>query len=518
MAKKINHKVSKNNSFKNDNKILNQDEGYYKKYINKKLKKAYSKTINITEIPNLICKNLKNTLNDNKDINFDKLSYKNNIINTINVNESTIYNKKNLQKFFNKRLGQKIVDSPINEIKGKTNSCYIFDNLNSASEKIDNTSNNNTKKVHKKKKMSAVLNYFSYVKPFYRKSIKKIEFPKKEGNNNKNDVMNNKDKNNTKRSLKEINQKIQKNQIKELIDKKIELKNKIDNIQDNEIDYNEKINKCMNDNLLKTKEILEKHKINCKLAKKYFLFKEEYFSLLKIKNRLINKKNHSDIQHVIHVDINSKLNSKLYLKLKAIKNKELYILEKIFHGNKLFQSMKKMQEKLEQQKKCHILLKVVRGLIQNYDNISQIYKDDDNKKILLKALLLRYGIREKEESQNINLFDKFKELQAKININKNKMKKKEIGKDIFKNVIKEEDSEECGSSYSGLKSKPNYFKMVSWGSNDSIIKDKKSLDNTEINNKNSTPEKSYKKEKIILTEENLIDKDNIKKKIEFNDI
>ena len=236
-----------------------------------------------------------------------------------------------------------------------------------------------------------------------------------------------------------------------------------------------------------------------------------------MKNHLINKKNHSDIQHIIHVDINSKLNTKFYLKLKAIKNKELFILEKIFHGNKLFQSMKRMQEKLEQQKKCHILLKVVRGLIQNYDNISQIYKDDDNKKILLKALLLRYGIREKEESQNINLVDKFKELQAKININKNKMKNEEIGKDIFKNVIKEEDSEECGSSYSGLKS-TNYFKKISLGSNDSIIKDKKSFDNIEINNKNNTPEISYKKEKIVLTEEDLIDKDNIKKKIEFNDI
>ena len=78
-----------------------------------------------------------------------------------------------------------------------------------------------------------------------------------------------------------------------------------------------------------------------------------------------------------------------------MKKRELSIIEKVFQGNKIFQTMKKMKDKLEQQKKCHILLKVVRELIQKFENISQIYKEDDNKKLLLKALLLRYGIREK---------------------------------------------------------------------------------------------------------------------------
>ena len=302
--------------------------------------------------------------------------------------------------------------------------------------------------------MSTVLNYFSYVKPFFRKSIKSnksIEKIKKDNNYKINDL-----KIEVKNNIKDIinfNDKHIKNiQNKRINYKKNETKNS-ENLEDiNKININDKIIEFINDNSLKTKEIIEKIKNNYELIKKLKLIKEEYHSLLKMKNN-INRKNHTEIQHRIHVNINSKLNEKLYLKLKAIKNRELFIIEKIFQGNKIFQTMKKMKEKLEQQKKCHILLKVVRELIQKYENLSQIYKDDDNKKILLKALLLRYGIREKEESQeNNNLIEKFKELKTKIKIkiNLNKVimdeKKKEMMKDITKNIINEEDSEECGSS------------------------------------------------------------------------
>ena len=117
--------------------------------------------------------------------------------------------------------------------------------------------------------------------------------------------------------------------------------------------------------------------------------------------------------------------------------------------------------------------------------------------------------------------DKFKELQIKIKINRNKVlmdqKKLEIMKDITKNVIKEEDSEECASCLSGVKSKPYYIKKISSCSEDSIAKEKDFFDKTEVSKHNNTPEISYKKEKVLI-EENLIDKNSIKKKIEFNDI
>ena len=96
----------------------------------------------------------------------------------------------------------------------------------------------------------------------------------------------------------------------------------------------------------------------------------------------------------------------------------------------------------------HALLKIIRYLINNYDNLSQLYNDDENKKILFKSLLLRYGIREKEENINNNLIDKFNELKKSINEEKNKKimnaKKKEIAYELYKNVINEESSEEGG--------------------------------------------------------------------------
>ena len=535
LEKKHKEKINKNNSFNfNDNRILNQNENFYKDYINKankKLMRAYNKSVNITEIPIPINKISENKLNDKNYIDLIDSNYKNNINKTSNNHDSFIYNKKkNLQIFFNKRLSQKTDDSPNNKDKIKTNSCCFYDNMSNISEKNDIIiCDDDTKKTkkNKRKEMCTVLNYFSYVKPFFRKSVKdtkNIECTKNKENNNKINDLKIEVKNNVIDSINYNDNHIKNNQSKVINFKNNE--NKItENLKDAKtFDFNsDKIIEFMNDNSLKTKEIKKKFITNYELIKKYYLIKEEYHSLLKIKNQLLNKKNHSEIDYLIHVNINSKLNEKLYLKLKSIKKRELSIIGKVFQGNKIFQTMKKMKDKLEQQKKCHILLKVVRELIQKFENISQIYKDDDNKKLLLKSLLLRYGIREKEESkENNNLVEKFKELQIKIKINRNKVlmdqKKMEIMKDITKNVIKEEDSEECASCLSDVKSKPYYIKKISSCSEDSIAKEKEFFDKTEVNKHNNTPEISYKKEKGILIEENLIDKNSIKKKIEFNDI
>ena len=221
-------------------------------------------------------------------------------------------------------------------------------------------------------------------------------------------------------------------------------------------------------------------KINNNLEKKYFLRKEIYNSELKKKNILIDKDNLRQIKYKIHVNINSKINQNLYLNLKKIKKEELSIIEKIFHDNKINKLRKMAQEKLEQQKKIHILLNIIRDLIKNYDNLSHLYNDDENKKILFKSLLLRYGIREKEENKNKNIIEKYNELKQLINAEKNKMimnvKKKEIEYDLYKNAI-EEASEEGGSIISGRKSKPYAIKKLSWCSEDSVMKEKEKHQN-----------------------------------------
>ena len=525
-------KINKNNSFKtNENKYCNYPYNYISKHIiYSRLRKSYNKSDNLNEISNTIIEDKKNyknlILNDSNYITrWNRDNTENIINNTNNDDNSALYNKKYLQNYVKKRLDKKMQYSPINYFNNnrdnrKLNSFVVFENYN-ISENFDSTSHN-TKNSKKGKEMSSVLNHFSHAKLFIRKSIqtKKQSIIKTNDDKDKKNILNNKEIDNKKDIIKddkkiknEINNKFN---IAEVLNvTKTKLNNKTEIQEDiTQLDLKDKIIKLINDNSTSSKEIKQKIKINNDLIKKYLLTEEKYYNELKTKNRLINKNNHKNSKQIIHVNINSKINEKLYLKLKNIKNKEFYILEKIFEGNKTYQAKKKIQEKLEQQKKFHALMKVIRDLIQKYDNLSQIYKDDENKKLLFKSLLIRYGIREKEENKdNNNLLDKFKELQNNIKNEKNKLlmegKKDEIMTDIYKNVINEEDSEDCKSSLSGKKSKQNFLKKLSWCSEDSVIEEKENLDKIdESKNDNSLEILSEKNGKDVLIEENPKDNHN----------
>ena len=247
-----------------------------------------------------------------------------------------------------------------------------------------------------------------------------------------------------------------------------------------------------NNNKLK-KEIKENIFTNMKLMKKLILCKSQYYTELKINNLLNNKINDKNIKYSIHVNIRSKLNEKIYFNMRKIKLKESKIFEKIFYEHKnspeykAAEAKKKIQEKFEQQKKVHALLKIIRELIQKYDNLSQMYDNDEKKKLLFKSLLVRYGIREKEADKENNLNDKFKEIQKKIKDEKNKnllmMKKQEMQGDVYKNVIKEEDSESKSSTSERIKMRMSLKKKLSWNSEDSVLKEKDSTsNNNDINN------------------------------------
>ena len=247
-----------------------------------------------------------------------------------------------------------------------------------------------------------------------------------------------------------------------------------------------------NNNKLK-KEIKENIFTNMKLMKKLILCKSQYYTELKINNLLNNKINDKNIKYSIHVNVHSKLNEKIYFNMRKIKLKESKIFEKIFYEHKnspeykATEAKKKIQEKFEQQKKVHALLKIIRELIQKYDNLSQMYDNDEKKKLLFKSLLVRYGIREKEADKENNLNDKFKEIQKKIEDEKNKnflmMKKQEMQGDVYKNVIKEEDSESKSSTSERIKMRMSLKKKLSWNSEDSVLKEKDSTsNNNDINN------------------------------------
>ena len=131
---------------------------------------------------------------------------------------------------------------------------------------------------------------------------------------------------------------------------------------------------------------------------------------------------------------------------------------------------------------------------------------------MFKSLLVRYGIREKEEKKDFNFIDKYNELKRNVDNEKNKIKKSEVEKDIYKNIINEEDSEESRSSISGKKSKNNILKKLSWCSEDSVIKER--LDFEDIQEKENIISSNIisnhdSKRKELLIEENNVQNDNI---------
>ena len=511
-----NTKIGKYNSFINNNEIkyYNFDENseylQNRPNINQNYVKAFCISDNLNEnMNNVENKNSSIKYNNNKKdylntINRNNISYfkkEINIDDDINNKDSILYNKKYIQKYINKRIKDRMSCSPIynKNNKSREKSPFVipnkFDEIQIYEKNNDNISISKNSKKNKEIKISSVLHYFNHVKPFVRKSVKSIK------NTYKNllNKFNNEDKKISSENLDKI--KINNNEIPQNL---------------NQNDLKESIIKYITDNAITTQNIKQKIKLNKKLIKKYFLCKEKYYTELKKQNLLISKVNNKQIKFEIHVNINSKLNEKLYLNMKKIKKEEFSIYENIFQDNKKNQAKKKIQEKLEQQKKCLILIKIIRELINNYDNLSQLYNDDENKKILFKSLLLRYGIREKEENKEKNLLEKYNELKQSIKNEKNKKlisaKKKEMEKDMYKNVINEEASEEGGSSISGRKSKPNnIFKKLSWCSEDSIIKEKEFF---EKNNENIDEENDSANSQNIL--EIKEEKNDLKKEDENN--
>ncbi len=507
---KINYTKKKNDLdnldmdiIRNDNKKVNLNQKYYKyqntnynnksnksnkkntnyiNYINTKQPILYDKKNFIEKLANNrliknINKSSKNEKDNNKNVRIIKDIEENNN-NLTDLNENRIAMIKTPQK---KRTQNIITDINKNNNNNHHHQSVESSNIKNIKECISELNN-----IENSKKTISLINsnYKNMKKNFFEKkevtqNNKNKEKEKENDNDNDNDDLKNKNQNKT--SINSINNNDALNESKQNINNKNE--NDINvNEKENE---NENENKNKNDNLIKditpedlkdqilkfiddynkyTKDIKDKINDNKKLFRKLLLCKEKYYTELKINNRLNNKNNTKEIKYLIHVNIRSKLNEKIFFEMKRIKIKEFKIFYKIFYEHKnspaykAMEAKRKIQEKLEQQKKVHILLKVIRELIQKFENLSQLYKDDEKKKLLFKSLLVRYGIREKEENEDNNLMNKFKEIKQKLEIEKNnnimKVKKREMQADVYKNVIKE-DSDEEKSSVSDSRLKKN---------------------------------------------------------------
>jgi len=344
---------------------------------------------------------------------------------------------------------QNIINNKYLKIKNRSNkifhaSCSSITLNNIRSEK--NLSEQNFYKKGKTPKNIGKNNIFFNnlieSKDYKSKTIKK--------NMSFNTFENKKIRKNKKLNLNEINVKLNDNLLKKNI-----IINKINNNDNNNsiIGKNELLNFQFKSHWLLLNELIRLfHKYKSFIKKNRF-YKEKYINEKKKNNTIKNHIIVNNSLNFIHLT-NSKINEKIK-NLVIIKRLENNIYQKIFdennnifNNNFIFVKNGDNKVNLIKNDKISLLLILVKNFIKNNGKISQIYNDNEEKKIQLQKLLLKYGINEDQEEYFIknNFIDKNKDINN-IKGNENNIFDKNIRyKPIFnKNeikIIKEEEGED----------------------------------------------------------------------------
>ena len=372
-------------------------------------------------------------------------------IQNMNMNEISEGNEK-IRKNFSKKSCSKIRDKICN--MNKINMSYHHRKKNSKTSTDINSSIQIIKKMESKSKKNMIKNFMN------KKSKKKIS---------KNDLG----------EFKEYRRTEPTPKLDEIIYKKFDL---IKNVKSQE-DLKNNIIKMLDYLKERNKEAKEKNKIINMSDNKYLLYREKIVMENKKLYSLQSQENATNTKNFIHVKINSKYNNIIFNKMSRIKNKELNIIKIILDNkNEKNKDPKKIvAEKLKQQKKVHLLLKLVRDLIKTYGNLSHLYNEDNNKKILFKSLFLRYSIREKEWKENDNIKDMYNKIINEKISNKNlqKLKTQEF------NAIKEEEENENEEEEEGEKEEKEKKEEKEEKKEDNNINEENKKENIEENNKKS---------------------------------
>ena len=407
--------------------ILNGN--YNESFENKKIKNYNKSQINFHTIGN-IKENSKNNSKKNnnnniinKNINKTKKIYSNNCNqnnNTKSLSNSIIENglnnddKKNLVKF------------PVNitDYKNKNNKNLIIENIN------DTT--NNTKEINTTNEDE---NYNSEYKDENDISLCQSELL------NNNNIENNKNEklendlcivyNMLFNNIDNFDQLyIKKNKNKK------EFKNNIFNSINLFIKFHELIN-------VKILILQNKNKILNNIYKENALKKK---NIIKKQNKLIQKNLENNLNLFIRVNIDKTLNNSIKNKIIQTRKNEYKIFENIFNFQ-FFENKQNFNNIMTDKEKIDLFLKVIQILIQNFGNISQIYEDDEDNKIRLKALFFRYNIKEKEELNQYNMNIVNMNLNALVNNEINKIKSiKEVDEDKEEDNTEEENEEEINNN------------------------------------------------------------------------
>ena len=197
---------------------------------------------------------------------------------------------------------------------------------------------------------------------------------------------------------------------------------------------------------------------------KLVIKKEKFNHQLKKNNRLTQKIISVESKIILHATINCTLNEQMILPLIKIKKLESNIYQNIFglscYDYDIIKHKEKEKNKLfEEQNIIHLLLIIIKNMIEHYGNISShVFQDDVNKNKMLKLLLLKYEIEEKKEG-NINMNLNINKINSKYsNFNSSQFLSGQMVDDDFLNKFKiirevEEDKEYDDSEEENINQK-----------------------------------------------------------------
>ena len=250
-------------------------------------------------------------------------------------------------------------------------------------------------------------------------------------------------------------------------------------------------------------------------TKKLNLLKEEYSSDKKKIEIIKKRKNNLTFDSFYNNNLKNSLKPKIMEQLIYTKNLESKLYQTIFDIDINDYEIIRQKEiervnKLNEERKLNLLLKLIKAVVFDIGNISQIFKNDIYRQNYLKHILENNDIKEKEPGTDdfINIWG----LGIKNKYN--------FGSDNFDNIIKEvdEDKEEESEIYSSNKKKnPDYLSKhmldeIKEYSNDKFNQQEEDIF---LNNNNNQKEEENKIDININDNNNIKDENDENKKIEI---
>lgn len=259
---------------------------------------------------------------------------------------------------------------------------------------------------------------------------------------------------------------------------------------------------------------------------KLVIKKEKFNHQLKKNNRLTQKIISVESKIILHATINCTLNEQIILPLIKIKKLESNIYQNIFglscYDYDIIKHKEKEKNKLfEEQNIIHLLLIIIKNMIEHYGNISShVFQDDINKNKMLKLLLLKYEIEEKKEgSINTNL--NINKINSKYNnFNNSQYLSGQIVNDDFLNKFKiirevEEDKEYDDSEEENINQKNNDNKKEEIIESIIVEVDENNINDTKNEKEFENGATKNEAEKINIHEDNQYIKNSFDHKIDL---